>query len=108
MVCCVKECDLLLSNPAPTLNLYIYLFIYFKLEIQSLLTPRCYYITLRDLWGWNYDIQALFDAEMKCLFAVFRCPAAAQHFQCCLCRCFTVNNVVSISLTAPHATHHHT
>ena len=93
MVCCVKECDLLLSNPAPTLNFFIYLY---------------FYITLRDLLGWNYDIQALFDAEMKCLFAVFRCPAAAQHFQCCLCRCFTVNNVVSISLTAPHAIHHHT
>ena len=27
MVCCVKECDLLLSNPALTLTLFIYLFI---------------------------------------------------------------------------------
>ena len=31
------------------------------------------------------DIQMLFDAEMTCLFAVSRCPAATQHFQCCLC-----------------------
>ena len=70
MVCCVKECDLLLSNPAPTLNLFIYLFQTRNSEFVDPSMPLYYFV-----WFMVIELRYPSDAEMKCLFAVSRCPA---------------------------------
>ena len=101
MVCCVKECDLLLSYPATTLNLFINFFqtrnsqfVYHSMPLYSLL-----WFMLMEL---RYPVKR----------GSSLCTRNNRFIQCCLCLdreevvgC-SPQFVVSISLTAPHSMPH--